>query len=137
MNEHTILIVSPDPQRAKLMVGCLAEAGFDTQMIPQEACTPQVMHQANPDMVILASDLLHQSASLTIVRTLRAAEQTDRLVIILASQEMQEADILSGLDAGADICLAEAFRPQLFVARVRSLLRRADSAHSVPKTSLT
>jgi DNA-binding response OmpR family regulator len=37
---------------------------------------------------------------------------------------MKEEDVLIGLEAGADLCLLETFHPQVFVARVRSLLRR-------------
>jgi DNA-binding response OmpR family regulator len=41
---------------------------------------------------------------------------------------MNEDDALIGLEVGADLCLLEAFHPQVFIARVRSLIRRAKPA---------
>jgi len=40
---------------------------------------------------------------------------------------MREEDALLGWEAGADLCLLESFNPQVFVARLRSLLRRSQS----------
>jgi DNA-binding response OmpR family regulator len=44
--------------------------------------------------------------------------------IILVGEEMREEDRLLGLETGADLCLVETFHPEVFVARVRALLRR-------------
>ncbi len=39
---------------------------------------------------------------------------------------LREDDVLIGLEVGADLCLLETFHPQVFVARVRSLIRRTE-----------
>jgi DNA-binding response OmpR family regulator len=39
-------------------------------------------------------------------------------------EHMHEDDVLIGLEVGADLCLVETFHPKVFIARVRSLIRR-------------
>jgi len=39
---------------------------------------------------------------------------------------MREEDVLIGLEVGADLCLLEEFHPQVFIARLRSLIRRTE-----------
>jgi len=66
--------------------------------------------------------------SLAIIRSLRSEEINGRIPVILIGANLHEEDVLIGLEVGADLCLLEAFHPQVFVARVRSLIRRAETS---------
>lgn len=85
-----------------------------------------LIHVEKPFLIILDMELPDYN-SLAIIRSLRSEEFSDSTPVILIGSNMREEDVLIGLEVGADLCLLETFHPQLFVARVRSLLRRTES----------
>jgi DNA-binding response OmpR family regulator len=86
-----------------------------------------IIRAEKPALVVLDIELPDFN-SLAIVRSLRSDGVSDLMPVILIGANMKEEDILIGLEAGADLCLLETFHPQVFVARVRSLLRRLELA---------
>jgi DNA-binding response OmpR family regulator len=96
--------------------------------------------QAEKPTLIILDEELPDYNSLAIIRSLRSDGMNDSLFVILMGSNMREEDVLIGLEVGADLCLLETFHPQVFVARVRSLLRRTESlkVHSriIKKTEL-
>lgn len=85
-----------------------------------------LIHVEKPFLIILDMELPDYN-SLAIIRSLRSEEFSDSTPVILIGSNMREEDVLIGLEVGADLCLLETFHPLLFVARVRSLLRRTES----------
>jgi len=123
-----ILLFSADNSLAQAVTGCLKEAGFKVISITQGIGALEIIQEEKPALVILDHDLPGFS-SLAIIRTLRAeGGNNGRLPVVLTGSSMHEEEVLIGLEIGADLCLSESFHPQVFVARVRSLLRRAEPA---------
>jgi len=85
----------------------------------------EMIYKEKPALVIVDIDLPDFN-SLAIVRLIRSDSFLDTVPVILMGSNLKEDDALIGLEAGADLCLMEAFHPQVFVARVRSLLRRCE-----------
>ena len=85
-----------------------------------------LIHGERPSLIILDGELPDFN-SLAIIRALRSEEYSDSTPVILMGSNMREEDVLIGLEVGADLCLLETFHPQVFVARVRSLLRRSET----------
>ncbi len=82
-----------------------------------------IIRAEKPALIVL-DIALPDFNSLAIVRSIRSDDLSDMIPVILIGSNIKEADVLIGLEAGADLCLLETFHPQVFVARVRSLLRR-------------
>jgi DNA-binding response OmpR family regulator len=101
----------------------MKEARFKTVNVSQGSGALDVIRVEKPALIILDM-LLPDYSSLAIIRRLRDENHTGRIPVILMGETMREEDALIGLEVGADLCLMEAFHPQVFVARVRSLLRR-------------
>ena len=80
-------------------------------------------HKEKPELVILDKDLTDFS-SMAIIRLIRADSDTDKLPIVLVGSTLKEEDGLLGLEVEADLCLNENFHPQVFIARLRSVIRR-------------
>ena len=105
------------------MVDCLADAGYETWIADQSENAILNFQKETPNLIILDWGFLN-SNGLQIIRKIRAKEKIAHLPILVMGAEMMEEDVLASLDAGADICLTERLHPKVFVARVRSLLRR-------------
>lgn len=118
-----ILLFSADPSLAHPINQCLKEMGFKVIYSSQGIGAMELIRTEKPALIIL--DLvLPGYSSLAIIRSLRTESSNGRIPVILMGATMREEDCLIGLEVGADLCLVEIFHPQVFVARVRSLLRR-------------
>jgi len=81
------------------------------------------IHQEKLELVILDKELTDFSR-MAIIRFLRADGDTDKLPIVLVGSTLKEEDTLLGLEVGADFCLDKTFYHQVFIARLRSVIRR-------------
>ncbi len=84
-----------------------------------------------PDLILL--DLMLPGIDgLGVCRELRASERTRDVPILMVTAKDDEADIVAGLELGADDYVTKPFSPRVLLARVRALLRRRAAA---PETS--
>ncbi|MEZ4767850.1 MAG: response regulator transcription factor [Caldilineales bacterium] len=83
----------------------------------------RLIEEKLPDLVIL-DVMMPGMDGLQVTQRVRA---TMNLPIIILSAKGETADRVVGLDVGADDYLAKPFEPAELLARVRSVLRRADS----------
>ena len=119
-----ILLITPDDSTANNMLTCLLPAGYNVVRVSRGMGAVETIKAEKPGLLILDVELPDYN-SLAIVRALRSDTYYDHLPVILMGSNMRSEDVLLGLEIGADLCLMEAFHPQVFVARVRSLLRRS------------
>ncbi len=88
-----------------------------------------------PDLVLL--DLMLPGLDgLEICRRLRYEASTRRLPIIMLTAKGEEADVVLGLEVGADDYLVKPFRPRELLARVRAVLRRSEAVAPEPSSRL-
>ena len=123
MRSQTILVACSDVFRAELIARYLQEAGYLTRTTTLGHSAWQVMLKERPMLVVLDWNMPDLS-SLAIVRRARANPRLEYIPIILMGEEINDAQKVMGLEAGADLCLAEALQQKVLVARVRALLRR-------------
>lgn len=126
---NKILLFSADESMTKVITSSLGEAGYKVIHSNSGIDAVDRIHSEVPAVVILDIKLNGMN-SLAIIRALRSEEYEGRIPVILTGAEMREEDVLLGFEVGADLCLLETFHPQVFVARVRSLIRRTQ-AHKV------
>lgn len=88
----------------------------------------------NPPDLILLDLMLPGLDGLEVCRRLRATPATAAVPIIMVTARGEEADIVVGLELGADDYVAKPFSPRVLVARVRSTLRRPARTSSLPDT---
>jgi DNA-binding response OmpR family regulator len=127
MKPVKILLFSGDISMTHSVASCLSEAGYIVVPVTHGIRALEIIQVENPALLIFDQDL-PGCKSLAIIRSLRSAESNGRLPMILMGANMREEDVLIGLEVGADLCLFETFYPQVFVARVRSVLRRTEAS---------
>jgi two-component system phosphate regulon response regulator PhoB len=84
-------------------------------------------------LAILLDVMLPGVDGMQICRELRASVRSANVPIILITARGEEADIVAGLEAGADDYITKPFGPRVLVARVGAVLRRAALASPGPQ----
>jgi len=77
-----------------------------------------------PDLILLDL-MLPGMDGLTACRRIRSDEKTSAVPVIMLTAKGSEADIVTGLELGADDYITKPFSPRVVLARVRAILRRA------------
>ena len=118
-----ILIVEDEPAIAELIAINLRHAGFEVTIAGDADQAQASLDQVLPHLVIL-DWMLPGTSGHSLARQWRAAPRTRELPIIMLTARAEEADKVSGLDAGADDYLTKPFSINELLARIRALLRR-------------
>jgi two-component system phosphate regulon response regulator PhoB len=80
--------------------------------------------EEKPDLILL-DWMLPQTSGIEVCRQLRRKPETRGVPILMLTARGEEADLVRGLDSGADDYMIKPFSPAELVARVRALLRRS------------
>ena len=118
-----ILIVEDEPAIAELIAINLRHAGFEVTIAGDAEQAQASLDRVLPHLVIL-DWMLPGTSGHSLARQWRAAPRTRELPIIMLTARAEEADKVSGLDAGADDYLTKPFSINELLARIRALLRR-------------
>lgn len=124
MPKETILIVDDEQDVLELVRYNLAKEGYQTKTASSgEEALSQVNVQ-KPDLIVLDL-MLPEIDGLTVCRQLKRDAKTEHIPIIMLSAKGEEADIVTGLELGADDYVTKPFSPRVLLARVRRILHRA------------
>ena len=126
MAKERILIVEDDPDILQLLEYNLQKEGYRTLSSTSGEAALRLARAELPDLVIL--DLMLPGVDgLDVCRALRADARTRHIRVIMVTAKNEEADIVSGLEVGADDYIAKPFSPRVFLARVKAALRKSRS----------
>ncbi len=118
-----ILVVEDEPAIAELIAINLRHVGYDVTIAGDAAQAQAAIDGALPSLVVLDWMLPGQSGH-ALARQWRIQARTRELPIIMLTARAEEADKISGLDAGADDYLTKPFSSSELLARIRAVLRR-------------
>jgi two-component system alkaline phosphatase synthesis response regulator PhoP len=95
---------------------------------------------SRPDLVILDL-MLPGMDGLDVCRHLRSSPETAQIPVIMLTARTEEADVVTGLELGADDYITKPFSPRVLLSRVKAVLRRrritADTSQSHTYGELT
>jgi DNA-binding response OmpR family regulator len=117
-----VLIVEDDAKLARLVHQGLSEEGHDVTIATDGGEALVVAERSVFDVIVL-DIMLPVLDGLTVARRLRSAGN-DRPILMLTGRDAN-ADVVRGLDAGADDYLTKPFAFDVLLARLRALTRRA------------
>jgi two-component system alkaline phosphatase synthesis response regulator PhoP len=119
----TVLVVDDEPQIARIARDYLQHAGFEVVVARDGPSAVSLARSRAFDLIVL--DLaLPGLDGVDVTRTLR---RESNVPIIMLTARVEESDRLLGLELGADDYITKPFSPRELVARVRAVLRRADT----------
>lgn len=126
MAHETILLVEDEADIAELVTYNLEREGYRVSSVDSGEHGLDRATADSPDLVLL--DLMLPGLDgLEVCKRLRADTRTSSIPIIMVTAKGEEADIVTGLELGADDYVTKPFSPRMLVARVRSVLRRSSA----------
>ena len=120
-----ILIVDDDPAVRELVAAVLEHAGFETETAETGDQALNAVETRKPKLVLLDVRLPDMSGY-SVCRALREQRPDSVPIIFLSGERTEWYDRVGGLLLGADDYIVKPFAPDELVARVRTLLRRAE-----------
>ncbi|MCH2497054.1 MAG: response regulator [Erythrobacter sp.] len=118
----TLLLVDDEPTLREPLAEYLTRQGFVVQEAESAAAARTRLAQATPDLVLL-DIMMPGEDGLSLCRHL---VESRRLPTILLTAKGEAMDRIIGLEIGADDYVTKPFEPRELVARIRSVLRRAE-----------
>ncbi len=123
MSDH-ILVVDDNQQILDLLKNVLEPEGFDVTTASSGESSRRAINSREFDLVVMDIGLPDEDG-FSLTREIRSASTVP---IIILTGKHEEMDHVLGLELGADDYVVKPFRPREFVARVRTVLRRAAAA---------
>lgn len=126
VDKPLIHFVEDDPEIRSLVQSYLERHDLKVEVFPTGAAFERASSSTGrPDLIIL-DIMLPGEDGLSICRRLRAASTVP---ILFLSAKGDDIDRIVGLEMGADNYLTKPFNPRELLARIKSILRRADVKH--------
>jgi len=123
MSKERLLVIEDDEDILQLLKYNLAKEGYEVTGVMSGEEAAKALKSSLPDLVLL--DLMLPGVDgLDVCRQLKRNAQTGQIPIIMLTAKGEEADIVTGLELGADDYITKPFSPRVMLARVRAVLRR-------------
>ena len=119
----SVLVVEDESAIAELIAINLRHAGFEVTVVSDADAAQRAVDRVLPDLILLDWMLPGQSG-VQLARRWRSEARTRELPLIMLTARAEEADKITGLDAGADDYLTKPFSTKELLARIRAVLRR-------------
>ena len=118
-----VLVVDDEPDILELIGYNLARHNFDMIGVDSGEEAFASVRKSLPDLVVL--DLMLPGIDgLEVCRRLKNDNRTAAVPVIILSAKGEEADVVIGLELGADDYLTKPFSPRVLMARIKAVLRR-------------
>lgn len=131
-----VLVVDDDKDIVRLVKSYLEQAGFSVLTAYDGESALHVMRRDKPDLAVLDL-MMPQRDGWDVTRVVRSDSALAKIPIIMLTARVEDTDKILGLELGADDYVTKPFNPREVVARVRSVLRRAqDNGGSSPQRIL-
>ena len=123
MAKEKILVVDDEEDILELIRFNLVREGYKVLCAPSGEEAMNIAQSEIPDLMVL--DLMLPGIDgLEVTRVLKNDSRTMDIPIVMLTAKGEEADIVTGLELGADDYITKPFSPRVLVARVRAVLRR-------------
>lgn len=122
-NAHILIVDDQDDIRDALCEH-LARNGFETTGASDAATARDELDQREIDLVVL-DIMMPGEDGLSLCRHL---SETSKMPVILLTALADDTDRIVGLEIGADDYMTKPFNPRELIARIRSVLRRANGS---------
>jgi two-component system alkaline phosphatase synthesis response regulator PhoP len=127
MAHETILVIEDEEDILELIRYNLDREGYRVVCAESGEKGLEIARRQRPDLVLL--DLMLPGLDgLEVCKRMKADSSIAALPIVMVTARGEEADVVTGLELGAEDYVTKPFSPRVLVARVRAVLRRRREA---------
>jgi two-component system phosphate regulon response regulator PhoB len=125
MKKEQILVVDDEEDILELVRYHLEREGFFVTCAISGEEALDLARSATPDLLVL--DLMLPGIDgLEVARLLKTDPVSRDLPIVMLTAKGEEADVVTGLELGADDYVTKPFSPRVLIARIKAVLRRKE-----------
>ena len=126
MSRQSVLVVEDEEDIMEVIRFNLEKEGYEVNQALSGEKALQVIENNLPSLVLL--DLMLPGINgLELCRIFKQNDRTKAIPVIMLTAKSEDADIVAGLEMGAEDYITKPFSPRVLVARVRTILRRRES----------
>ncbi|MBI3837255.1 MAG: response regulator transcription factor [Planctomycetia bacterium] len=123
MATERVLVVDDEEDLLELIRYNLSKEGYQVRCVYTGEMAIREAKRHLPDLILLDL-LLPMVDGLSVCKILKNDPQTQHIPIVMVTAKTEEADVVSGLELGADDYITKPFSPRVLLARIRAVLRR-------------
>lgn len=131
MAKHKILVVDDEESLCEILQFNLEVEGYEAD-VAYSAEQALRMHPERYSLILL-DVMMGEMSGFRMARILKENPETARVPVIFCTAKDTEDDTVAGLNLGADDYIAKPFSVREVLARVRSVLRRTETAGTEPE----
>lgn len=122
-NKGRILVVEDEEEILELVTYNLGKEGYQVDSVTTGEDAITRVRDLNPDLILL--DLMLPGVDgLEVCKVIKRDPSLEKTAIIMLTARSEEADIVTGLELGADDYITKPFSRRVLLARVKAVLRR-------------
>ncbi len=134
VGKDLILVIDDDVSLSEMLQIVLRKEGYDTAWCGNGADAIDVVQQTNPALILL-DVMLPGLNGIDVCKKIRNELQSGVPIVMLTARS-DTADVVTGLEAGADDYIPKPFKPRELFARVKARLRHFDEVGSFDVSTL-
>ena len=123
MPKARVLIIEDEEDIVELIRYNLVKVGYEVSHALSGEKGLEAVKVRAPELILLDL-MLPGVGGLEVCKLLRGSSATAMIPIIMVSAKGAEADVVSGLELGADDYISKPFSPKILLARIEAVLRR-------------
>ncbi len=131
MSKGTICIVEDEEDIREILEIQLKREGYTPLAADTGEKGLRMIREHLPQLVLL-DVMLPGMDGFDVCRALRSEKSTREIPVIMLTARGEEADIVTGLEIGADDYITKPFSPRIVLSRVKSVLRRGQRSNEDP-----
>ena len=129
MGSERILIIEDDPEIQEMLKYAFAQEGWKLIQAKTGEEGLECLRKDGADCIVL-DIMLPGMDGFKALKKIRADESLRALPVIMCTARGEEADVVAGLELGADDYVVKPYSPRVLAARIRAGLRRKENSAS-------
>jgi two-component system phosphate regulon response regulator PhoB len=127
MAKEHVMVIEDEEDILALVHYNLTKEGYQLAAATSGEEGLKMAQERRPDLVVLDL-MLPGMDGLEVCRRLKQTPETAGIAVVMLTAKGEEADIVAGLEMGADDYVTKPFSPRILAARVTAVLRRRQTA---------
>jgi two-component system phosphate regulon response regulator PhoB len=125
MTKESILIIEDDPEIQELLSHTMSREGWKLYQVKTGEDGLKILKSKQINCILL-DIMLPGIDGLKVLKKIKEVEQYRSIPVIMTTAKAEEADIITGLELGADDYVIKPYSIKVLIARIRAGLRRQE-----------